>query len=754
MRNQIRSSILLALLTGTCLTAHAASLEGVLLERGTRRPIADAAVFVLPKKLKVTTDAQGHFKVDGLTAGEKFQWVVNLPGYLRLEQEDEARESGESERRLYVEKSDYAVYETTVFGKGEKRDDSQKSVSAAQILSLPGTGNDPIKAVQNLPGVNRSSSFSSQVIIQGSAPEDTRYQIDQHEVPLIFHFGGLTSVIPPEVLDRVDYLSAGYGPENGRALGGLVTTQTRSPKRDRFHGLGYFDVYNAALIAEGPVGEKSSLLVGVRQSYVGAILKSIFKNNSDFDLTVVPTFGDLTAVYETELSPIDQFRLLAVGSSDKLEFLFSRPVDADPALRGTFKNTTQFFRLIPQWVRKNNERTTSRLSLGIGKDFVNVDIGSSFFYLNAWALTARGEIEHRVNPLWTTQVGFDNRYAGARVDLRLRQVYSSGGVSNPFSSGKLNEVTTTGSYANLGLYWRNQWKPEAESRWTVLPSVRSEYYRTTSQVFALPRVAARYQWDDSLQFRAGTGMYVQPPREQDSASSTGNPGIKAPRAYHLALSAEKDFREGSSRGLVWTPGFFYRYLENLIVPSSALTTRDGVLTSENVNNSGRGRSFGFETQLRYDYAPWSGWISYTLSRSSRASNGGTETLFQYDQTHLLTALVGVDLPKNWRLGSRLRVVTGNPVTPVSGAVFDADNDVYVPLRGAVYSQRLNSFVQLDFRVDKKWIYDGWILSAYLDIQNLTNRKNTEALQYAYDYSATTSVAGLPVIPSFGLRAEF
>ncbi len=736
------------------LTAGAATLEGVLLERGTRSPVADASVFVLPQKLKAVTDSDGRFKVEGVPEGEKFQWVVNLPGYLRLEKEDLLQDGDRGERRLFVEKSDYAVYETTVFGRGEKRDDSQRSVTAAQILSLPGTGNDPIKAVQNLPGVNRSSSFSSQIIIQGSAPEDTRYQIDNHQVPLIFHFGGLTSVLPPEVLDRVDYLSAGYGAENGRAIAGLVTTQTRSPKKDRFHGLAYFDVYNGALIAEGPVGKKSSYLFGIRQSYVGAILKSIFKDNPNFDLTVVPTFGDVTALYETELSPIDHFRLLAVGSSDQLEFLFERPVDMDAALRGSFKNSTRFFRLIPQWTRKINERTTGRFSLGIGKDFINVDIGNSFFYLNSYALTARGELEHKVSPLWTTQVGYDNRYAGARVDLRLRQVFVSGGVANPFSSGELRQVSTEGKFSDIGMYWRNQLKLSAESPWTFLPSLRSEYYRSTGQIFALPRLAARHQWSDSLQLRGALGMYVQPPREQDTDSTTGNPDIRAPRAYHLALSAEKDFREGSSRGLIWTPGVFYRYLDELVVPSTAVVTRNGVPTPENVNNSGFGRAYGFETQLRYDFAPWSGWVSYTLSRSTRANNGGPETTFQFDQTHLLTALIGVDLPRNWRLGSRLRVVTGNPVTPVTGAVFDADNDVYVPIRGATFSERLNSFVQLDFRVDKKWIYDSWILSAYLDIQNLTNRQNIEQLQYAYDYSSRTSVAGLPIIPSFGIRAEF
>ena len=44
--------------------------------------------------------------------------------------------------------------------------------------------------------------------------------------------------------------------------------------------------------------------------------------------------------------------------------------------------------------------------------------------------------------------------------------------------------------------------------------------------------------------------------------------------------------------------------------------------------------------------------------------------------------------------------------------------------------------------------------AYLDITNVTNNANVEVSQPNYDFTRRASLTGLPIIPSFGIRAEF
>jgi hypothetical protein len=742
-------------------TTEAAPLEGILRERGTRNPLADVSVFVLPHKLKATTDAQGRFRFEDVPEGP-ISFVVNAAGFLKLEEQDFAAAptvagaDSRALRELFVERTAYGTYETTVTGRADRRDDSRRTLKASQVKTLPGAGGDPLKAIQNLPGVNRPAPFSSQVIIQGAAPRDTRYLINGHEVPIIFHFGGLSSVVLPDALDRVDYLTAGYGPEYGRALGGLVGVWTRSPRTDRVHGMAFVDLINAGGYVEGPAGEKGRFLIGARQSYIGAILGAVAGDNDAFNFTLAPTFGDVVGIYERPLTDRDEFKIVTVGSSDNLSFVLKQPVGTDPSLRGNFNTTTRFFRIIPELQHTHSSRTRSRWSLGIGRDWIKFNTSENNFKIFTWSLTTRGEVEREMSDRWTAHWGFDNAYTWARVDILLRDVFFDGGVGNPFSSGELRNAGVDNKQVRIGAYWRNEVR--MTPYWTLLPSVRLETIRSNSnnvrEVFPLARLASRYALSDSLTLRAATGRYVQAPQPQEIDPTFGNPDVRSPTSWHGSLGFEKDFRQGSSTGWRWSGGAFYRDFNSLVVPSATAVVRNGQTVPENFNNAGEGRAYGVENLLQMDFAPWTGWLSYTAARSTRRQPGQIEYPFQFDQTHLLTAIAAVDLPRNWRISSRIRYATGNPTTPIVGATYDADNDVYFPNRGGFYSERLQPFLQLDMRFDKKWIYKTWILSGYLDIQNVTNRKNLEAVQYSYNFQQRDVVGGLPIIPTLGVQAEF
>ncbi len=733
-------------------SSFAASIDGVLLERGTKTPLSDVNVYILPHQLKATTDENGKFHFDSLPEGP-FQWSIGAADYEKLERDDEIQNQNIT-RTLYLEKSSYLTFETTIVGKRDKQDVTNRSLEAKEFAQMPGSGGDPIKAVQNLPGVNRATGLSSQVIIQGSAPQDTRYTIDGHEVPIIFHFGGLSSVVLPEAIEHVDYLSAGFGPEYSRAIGGLVGVWTRDPKTDRLHGFGSVDIFNMGGMIEGPIGKESSFLIGARQSYIGAVFKQIAKKEKSFNLTVAPDFKDLTGEFQTRLSPHDTFKLVTVGSEDQLGFVLSEPVGSDPSIRGNFSDETDFFRIIPEWTHVHSDNATTRVSLGLGRDFVKVDVGDDFFNLKTYSLTSRAEHERKWDSLWTSTFGIDNRLTWANVDLKLPVFYNAGGVPNPLSSGALRELSVSSTYEDVGAYIKNQIKMGEDSRWTLLPNLRMDYFSETRQVLPAPRLAARYALNEYTSLKGATGIYYQPPTEQQANDQAGNPNLVAPKAYHFMVGLEKDFREGSSRGLVWTTGPFYRIYDHLVEASTQLVSKNGTLVPENFNNSGVGTSYGYESLIKADFAPYSLYMSYTLSRSTRNQPGQPDYVSQYDQTHNLNLMAAVDLSENWRIASRFRYVTGSPYTPVVGGIFDADNDTYIPVRGPYFSNRLEAFYQLDVRIDKKWIYNTWILSLYLDIQNLTNHKNVESVGYSYDYKVSQNTTGLPVLPTFGVKGEF
>jgi hypothetical protein len=722
------------------LGAAADALRGRVVEMGTRRPLSGVNIFILPQKLKATTDENGNFEFLESPVGE-FQWVINFTGYKKLELTGDLAQP----TVLYLERLNYNGLETTIVGKAEKRDDTTRTLKAKDFLTMPGAQGDPVKAVQNLPGAARVGGFNSTVIIQGSAPQDTQYLLNDHAVPLVFHFGGLTSVVTPEAIESVDYLSAGYGPEHSRAMGGVINLHMRDPLRDRTHGFGFVDFMKAGGLVEGPINSRSSYLVTGRYSYLGVLLSAAAKGNENFNLTVAPSFADLAGVYKNEVSGKDVVRVTALSSRDEISFLLKKPVNDDPALRGNFSNETLFYRFIPEWTHEHDASAKSRTSLGVGQERVKVDLGENFFIIDQFSVSQRYELEKKYSDSWTAYWGLDNQYQDNRVRLRLPTFYSSGGVNNPISSGGTDEIDVVTRRVQGGAYLRNVIHNPA-SPWTHSPSVRLDYFSQTREFLPAPRLAERYQIDPSQFLRGATGLYYQPPLPQEISADVGNPHLRSPYAWHGALGFEKDFRGGTDQGFEFAGGLFYRHFENLVVQ-----VPDPTIRYENV---GTGQAHGLEVQLKYNLHPWSAWLTYTYSRSTREEPSHNEHLFEHDQTHNFNLMGAVELPSNWKLSTRFRYVTGNPFTPTIGGIFDSDNDVYLPVRGAYFSERKSPFLQLDLRIDKKWIYRTWILSAYLDIQNLTNHQNIESIRYSYDFRERTAVTGIPFLPIFGLRGDF
>jgi hypothetical protein len=175
------------------------------------------------------------------------------------------------------------------------------------------------------------------------------------------------------------------------------------------------------------------------------------------------------------------------------------------------------------------------------------------------------------------------------------------------------------------------------------------------------------------------------------------------------------------------------------------------------SNTGSGRVYGGETLLRYrdPRGRYFGWLAYTLSHSERRNDKSEKYhLFEYDQTHILTALGNVQLGhRGWSVGARFRYVTGSPYTPYVGGVVDLDAGAYAAISGAPYGARLPAFQQLDLRVDKTWKVGRTKLIAYGELRNTYNHKNPEGLSYKFDYSKSEVASGIPILPVIGLRGE-
>ena len=716
------------------------SVKGTLLEKGTRKPLKDVSLFILPYKLKAVSGDNGKFEFPEVPKGE-CELIVNLTGYQKLVQKGLCSQEGDL--RIYLEKVFYTSFETTVTSKVVKRDDQAQTLTQEEFIKAPGSfGGDPVRAAQNLPGV-AATTGNAQIIVQGASPDDTGYVINGHRVPIVFHFGGLSSVIIPEAVERVDLLPAGYGPEYSRAIGGIIGLTTKAPKDDRIHAMAYVDLLNTGALVEGPINKKSSFLMAGRYSYIGQVLKAVAKENKDLELTAAPTYYDFTGIYRYQIDEKSDFKTTFILSKDELELVLNKPANNDPAIRGDLYSHTEFFRIIPQVSTRINEKTRMEHSLGFGRDVILRNISGRYLDVQSNVISHRSEIQHEWSETYKTYLGLDNNWDRSKVSINLPTSYSIGGIRTPFSVGEDRKFDTSGDDAQLGLYLRQEMKTSSESKWTFLPSFRFDHFTLSQETSFQPRPQLRYQLDPSLLLRGAWGKYSQAPEPQESSKDYGNKDIKSPYAYHYVIGLKKDFRKEGTQGVELVNNYFFKDLKNLVVPD----------VQKNYTNSGSGKIFGGEIQAKLRQNEWSSQLVYTYLKSERTIPGFGTQPSEFDQNHNLN-LIGSYNKERWTFAARFRFVSGLPYTPVNGSTFDADNDVFIPSTGKIYSQRFDAFNQLDVRIDRKIVYDDWILTAYVDVQNLINSENPQNIEYSYDYRQNKKVRGLPILPTFGIKGEF
>lgn len=61
---------------------------------------------------------------------------------------------------------------------------------------------------------------------------------------------------------------------------------------------------------------------------------------------------------------------------------------------------------------------------------------------------------------------------------------------------------------------------------------------------------------------------------------------------------------------------------------------------------------------------------------------------------------------------------------------------------------------LDLRIDREWIFDGWRLSAYLDVSNVYNHLRATSYNYDFNYGQREAVTTFPIFPALGVRGGF
>jgi hypothetical protein len=738
------------------------SLAGVAMAQGTGgrlrgkvvdesgAPVASATVLVGDQT--AVTDADGGFVVTG---GGKLTVIAN--GY-------ESQTVGAADG-VVVRLARASEEVITVTGRApEESKPLEYTISAQDVRTTPGAMNDALRAVTVLPAAARIPFSFGGLVLRGMSPRDSSVFIDGVEIPLAFHFGGITGVFPTQVLGDMKVVPSGFDVSIGRTQGGAIELTSRTPRGDAYRVGGEASLLHSSASAEGPLPGRGAFLVALRRSYLDVLARPLVSRN---DPLPSYTDGQIRAVWG-DVRKRGQLAAYAIGSLDRIANSSDAARPNDPDAHGHVAANLGFLRAGASYKRRV-DRTLVTIAPVLGTNVLSL---STRDYGGGNMLT---ELELRRR--WYV---FGGRGEWLRDDpggfLRAGVDVSGGYLGRASAAVFQEDVDDFPVPRNTVLWTDAAIFAEARRHWlgdriSVRPGLRLDRFGLGNQWALDPRVNAHAALSDLTRLRASVGRFHQPPSPAHFDELTDN------------LGAKSSYVDQATLGVEWRPAptltasvtGFGHLGRRTLVDAMAEDPREGLIDIELIfrelleeqlgfygyqGNVGGQLSYGLEVALRHDAKAFRVLANYAWSRSKRrydpALGGGWEP-YGLDQPMRLNLLFATTAFR-WNVGSRLTVVSGNPAHVIPEGT-PVPNDFEEPPGVLV---RLPTFWQLDVRIDRLWKRPWGSISLFFDIQNVTNHRNVELREsrpYPSDPANPPSplvyryedVRGLPILPYIGVE---
>lgn len=591
---------------------------------------------------------------------------------------------------------------------GERPPPNAESLTRAEARAIPGAFGDPARAVETMPGVAPVVSGLPYVFVRGAPPGNVGYFVDGVRVPLLWHAFFGPSVLNPATIDRVTLHRGGYPARFGRYAGAIINIDSSVPLGET-RGEAALRVVDAGVMQMFPLSARgtSAAFVSARYAYLGPVVSRL---SSDAEIG----YWDYQASSQVELGANDQLAVLVFGASDDLA-------------SNSFESRVRFHRVDPRYQHRFSNDTSLATALTFGFDHTGSENGSLEDVL--WA--PRAVVEHRVSEALSLRVGADANFD--RYALELGQGLRYRALAVLRGLGTARNEQSVGAYAELA------YRPAPGI--SVWPGVRADLWRSPGiQESAVdPRIAARFQVNDSLAFEHSLGVAHQSasfiPGIPGAAVTSTNEGLQ--ESLQASSSIELSLPEKSLFSLT----AFDAIYTNLADPLG--TEHRLALDSDQLLGRVEGHAYGLELFYKRPLFRHVGaLVSYTLSRSTR-SYGRVHTLAAIDRTHVANATLVVNPNPAWQLSARGSFLSGLPTRRPSndGPRFDGND-------------RTDPFFRLDLRGERRFrLGETTSMSVVAELLNATF--SHETTERSCNPTGCTEVGVGPiVVPNVGVELRY
>jgi hypothetical protein len=697
-----------------------------------------------------STDVDGNFVITGLKPGfiqltAKFiGFQPAVTGDIQINNAKAAFiEIGMQEATQNIEEVKVTA---SAFRKTEESPLSLRTISLAEIENSPGANRDISKVIQSFPGIGGGLSYRNDVIVRGGGPSESRFYLEDVEIPIINHFatqgssGGSVGIINADFVREVNYFSGAFPSDKGNALSGVFDFKLIDANKDKMKFRGSLGASEMSATFDGPLSNNTGLVFSVRRSYLQLLFQAL-------GLPFLPTFNDLQFKTRTKINKKNEITFLGLGAIDKsvLNLDIKNPDEKQRYILGYLPSYEQWnytVGAVYKHYMAHGYQTfvLSRTHLNnISYKYMDND-ESKPKSIDYSSQEIENKLRYEINSrrgAWKWSYGANMDFARYTNESKLFRVV--GNSSTPLNISYETEMNLV-KYGLFGQVSRNL----DNDRLVLSLGMRTDANNYSSSMQNMldqfsPRFSASYAFNPKFSFNFNTGRYFQLPAytslgyRQNGELINKNNNLKYIAVNHLIGGFE--FRPNRNSQIT-IEGFakMYDHYPYSVADGISLANKGddyGAVGDEAVTSTSKGKAVGAEFlyRLKTDKGLVMN-LAYTYVRSEFKSPGGNYIPSTWDSKHLLTLTASRPFGKNWNAGLRWRFVGGLPYTPYDleksalKAIWDVQNQA-VSDYSRLNDARLDAFHQLDLRIDKAYYFSKWTLKLYFDIQNAYNFQSSQ-----------------------------
>lgn len=741
-------------------------------------PLAGAEVLLVDTPLGAQTDIDGIYIISGVAPGS-YNLSVRFLGYepqtlFNIIVKSKGNPEYNFSLSPKAEALEGVVLQADNFISRPKESPlSTRTLSAVELATYPGGNNDVVQVAQTLPGVSPSvGGFRNDLIIRGGAPNESVYYLDGIEIPNINHFstqgsaGGPVGMINVSFIENVTLSASSFDARYDNALSGVLQFEQRKGSSEGWNRNIRVSASETALTFDGPISEKTTFIGSVRRSYLQFLFEliglPIRPDYWDYQYKIDHTIDEYNSISLIGIGAIDDFSVEApeifdeeaTAQLEQAPFIDQRTHVAGISWQHKLKSQPGKFTLSLSHNRLQNTFT----------QYTDPENESGAYFINE-------SIEAE------TKLRFDLvRYLGKLKWSYGMNLQRSNYENNTTIERINNSFFSAIEFSKYGLFTQLSGNLGKKTEFTLGLRLDDDSFTKNNLLDHIsPRAALTYNFNEDLSATLGLGRYFKiPTYTQLGYQSAGifvNENLNYVQSDHLTAGIKKYF---GNTTLLSIEGFLKSYSNYpvSVLDEISLANKGAgfeVLGNEEVESSGKGRSYGLELLYQQKLSNnFYGLFSYTYFFSE--FSGLDPNIYRrstWDSRHLASFTGGYKLNKNWEISSRFRYNGKTPYAPIDETLSLAN---YPDLRldyDLLGNQNylLDPFSQLDLRIDKKWNFTSSSFNLFIEVQNLLSADNPTPPEYGLARNSDGSIKNpsqlkeLPrsegqFIPSIGLVFDF